>query len=114
MVRRTSVDAYNAIKQNGLLSERRWQTYDVLYKFGPATAMELRKYFPKGHVDSQIRARLNELRELGVAYEVKERPCGVTGHVVIEWDVSDGLPLKRKTIKKTKCINCGGSGYITR
>lgn len=111
MIRDTSIEAYNTIKNNGLLSERRFQVYEVLFAHGPATAMELRRFFPKGFVDSQIRARLNELRQLGCARESKERPCSVTGMNVIEWEVTDKLPVKFEKSEKIKCEHCNGKGY---
>lgn len=111
-IRKTSLESYKTIKENGLLSQRRFETYELLFKHGPATAMELRKYFPKNSVDSQIRARLNELREHGVAYERRERVCNVTGMNVIEWEVTDRLPLKLEKKEKIKCKSCKGKGYI--
>lgn len=112
MIRETSVEAYNKIKENGLLSKRRWQVYDVLFHNGPATAMELRNRFPKGTVDSQIRARLNELRDLGVVHEKSERECRVTGMRVIEWEVTDRLPVKFDKPHREKCKTCNGKGYV--
>lgn len=89
------------------------QAYEVLFHHGPATAMELRSYFPKNHVDSQIRARLGELRDMGVAYEKRERPCSITGMNVIEWEVTERLPKKLKSKSNyIKCSRCNGSGKI--
>ena len=47
-------------------------------------------------------ARFTELRRLGVIYEKKERPCRVTGRNVIEWDLTDKLPVDFKNPNKTK------------
>jgi hypothetical protein len=106
MVRQTSMDAYKSIKDNGLLSERRWQVYDVVFKHGPMTSGEA-----FGHLNAgvplrnltQSRARFTELRECGVFAEVGERDCKVTGHNAIVWDVTDRLPLKRRA-KKTNGV----------
>jgi hypothetical protein len=38
--------------------------------------------------------RLNEMRAMGVVYEVGTKVCSVTGKVAIEWDVTDALPVK--------------------
>lgn len=114
MIRSTSREAYNTIKANGLLGKRQWEVYNLLFLHGPCTAMELRKFFPEGIVDSQIRARLNELRKFGVACEVRTRKCTVTGMNVIEWDVTDRLPIEPPKKKQTKCPSCDGSGYLQK
>lgn len=88
--RRTSVEAYNKIRESGLLSQRRFEVYDALYRWGPATATELAGM-------SGIKGawkRLSELVRLGVAYEVRTRKCQVTGQQVIEFDVTDNMPVK--------------------
>ena len=51
---------------------------------------------------SQSRARFTELRELGVIYEVRNRKCTITGMNVIEWDLTDRLPVTVKNTNKTK------------
>lgn len=112
MVRQTSLESYTTIKNNGLLSEKRWAVYDVLFQYGPATAMELRQKMKPGFVDSQVRARLNELRTLGLAEEKKTRICTITGMNVIEWDVTSRLPIKLDKPKKIKCEHCCGKGYF--
>ena len=35
-------------------------------------------------------------------YEKTERKCNVTGRVVIEWDLTDRLPIKPTTTSNTK------------
>lgn len=114
MIRQTSKEAYFKIKTEGLLSEKRMVVYTILFEHGPLTGMELRKYLPQGYIDSQVRARLNELRSFGVAHEVGKKVCSVTGMTVILWDVTKRLPLQ--TYKKTtnvKCPHCGRRGYIS-
>ena len=55
VVRSTSADAYRKIRDEGLLSERRWQVYDALFAHGPCTGMELLEAMPtepeKKHCD---------------------------------------------------------------
>lgn len=99
MIRNTSVDAYITIKNNGLLSAKRWIVYHILFEHGPLTGME-------------VRARLNELRALSVAEEQGVRVCSVTGMRVILWDVTQRLPVKFDTPNRHKCKSCGGKGYI--
>lgn len=106
MIRQTSIDAYNKIKQNGSLSSRRWEVYDVLFKYGPLTgneAIEKLKEEGKGAktFDTNSHSRLSELRQLGVIYEVGKKVCNVTGMNVILWDVTNNLPKKLEK-QKTK------------
>lgn len=115
MVRKTSLEAYNLIKENGLLSKRRMEIYFALYEHGPCTANELFKKTKgfNGVVQANLHARLGEMRDLGVVEEVTERVCGVTGRLVIVWDVTDRIPFKLDKPVKHRCKACGGSGYIT-
>ena len=46
--------------------------------------------------------RLSELRNLGVIYEKKERKCNITVKVVIEWDLTDKLPINIKVNNNSK------------
>lgn len=116
MVRRTSIEAYNAIRDQGLLSKRRWEVYDILFKNGPLTANEAFYKLYQGKLGpvnaaSNSAARFSELRDRGVIYEVRERTCRITGMTVIEWDVTDKLPLRFEKPKRYKCKHCGGKGY---
>lgn len=119
MVRQTSVEAYNEIKDNGLLSQRRWEVYEVLFFHGPMTANEVFNYLTRTRSSNVFRAhstnsRFSELREMGVIKETKERICKVTGRNVIEWDVTENIPKKYrkdKLVKDTRfiCLMCGKS-----
>lgn len=97
--RETSAQAYATIRDNGLLSRIRWVAYDALYRHGPCTARELRQRAggDPGAADftDSYHKRLSELRDLGVAREVEERKCTVTGQQAIVWDVTAGLPEKK-------------------
>lgn len=93
--RKTSVEAYREIKTGGLLSKRRFEVYECLFYNGPMTASEISEMLPgkkSRTIGSNVHARLGELRESGVVYEVKERICSISGKNVIEWDVTDKLP----------------------
>lgn len=103
MVRETSYAAYCEIRDKGLLSERRFQVYEQLYLHGPCTTNELfhrstLKLPSNSNVN--ISARLGELRDMGVVTEIRQRPCSITGMLVIEWGVTDKLPQKFKPTKK--------------
>jgi len=97
--RKTSIDCYNKIKQEGLLSKRRLQVYESVLTNAPCTASEV---FNKKNLKTNQSGRFTELRDLGVIYEKGERLCSVTGRNVIEWDLTDRLPIKIKKSNKTK------------
>jgi len=117
MTRSTSIEAYHKIKDEGLLSLRRWQVYDVLFRFGPLTGNEVLKYL-QGHHGIKagnapsIVSRLGELRAVGIVIEKGKRMCTVSGMKVILWDVNSKLPIKLEKEIKEKCHACNGKGYI--
>ena len=101
--RQTSIDCYNKIKSEGLLSKMRLKVYEAILRKAPCTSGEaFATMTTKENQISQSRARFTELRELGVIYEVQNRKCSITGMSVIEWDLTDRLPIKIKSSNKTK------------
>lgn len=102
-LRQTSIDCYNQIKSEGLLSDLRLLTYHAILHTAPCTAGELQKYIEKNEIKVKHAWKLlSQLRDLGVIYERSERVCFVTGRKVIEWDLTDKLPLKQKAPVVTK------------
>lgn len=105
MIRETSIEAYRAIREGGLLSERRLQVYELLYHYGPCTANELinRAGKKSSLINQNVVTRLGELRDMGCVKELGVRQCDVTGMKVIVWDVTGKLPGKLyKKRKKTR------------
>ena len=101
--RQTSIDCYNEIKENGLLSKKRLEVYFAILKNAPCTSSEaMTSNLNSTNVLSQSRARFTELRELGVIYEKSERKCTITGKNVIEWDLTDRLPKDIKLSNNSK------------
>ena len=101
--RQTSIECYNKIKKEGLLSKMRFKVYEAIIKNAPCTSGEaFATMTTKENQISQSRARFTELRDLGVIYEVQNRKCTITGMSVIEWDLTDKLPLRTKKQNKTK------------
>jgi len=102
-VRKISADIYHRIRDEGLLSRARFRIYECLYLHGPMTASEcfavLAKEVPR--LNWNTRTRFGELRDQGVVYEVRERPCRVTGELVIEWGVTNRLPVPLRREAKT-------------
>jgi predicted transcriptional regulator len=98
--RQTSIDCYNQIKEEGLLSNMRFRVYSALLAMGkPSTTREVYKTI---NVEKQEATRFTELRNLGVIYEVQNRKCTITGRTSIEWWLTDRLPVKIKKSNKTK------------
>lgn len=114
MTRQTSIEAYNTIKENGLLSARRWQVYKTVYENGPITSAEAFQIMNQGSPMrniTQSRARFTELRDMGVFTEVGKRICSVTGMTVILWDCTKNLPINFKKSKRVPCKYCDGKGF---
>ena len=98
--RQTSIDCYNQIKEEGLLSNMRFRVYSALLAMGkPSTTREV---YATMNVIKQEATRFTELRKLGVIYEVQNRTCTVTGRTSIEWDLTDRLPVNIKKSNRTK------------
>ena len=98
--RQTSIDCYNEIKANGLLSKRRLEVYEAIFKAAPCTTNEALMFIHSG--SHGVGSRTTELRELGVIYEKGVKKCLVTGRNVIEWDLTDNLPKDIKLKTNTK------------
>lgn len=102
-MRQTSLDAYNKIKTNGLLSQRRFDVYEIIFVHGPLTgaAVADKFYADRKQItrSENVRNRITELRDMGVVKEVGFQTDTATGMRVILWDVTDNLPVKlRKKI----------------
>ena len=101
--RQTSIDCFNQIKEEGLLSNMRFKIYESILINAPCTSAEvLSTMLSKNSAITSSRARFTELRELGVIYEVQTRKCTITGRTSIEWDLTDRLPVNMKKTNKTK------------
>lgn len=98
MPRQTSIEVYNTIKNNGLLSKLRFETYKLLYEYGPMSANELfhkaKEVYNNANLRDTYHQRLSELKEQNVCIEVDKRDCKITGREVLIWDVTNNLPTK--------------------
>lgn len=97
-VRKTSKKAYELVLHSGLLGKRQKQAYHVLYECGPLTGNELSE---KMGMYGQWK-RCSELKKRGLAEEVGERKCSITGMNCITWDVTDLLPDRVLNAKQKK------------
>ena len=100
--RKTSIECFNKIKQEGLLSKRRFEVYEALYTSAPCTSSEAIRNAKTTFGVFGVSSRFTELRDLGVIYEKGEKQCTITGRNVIEWDLTDKLPVNFKNKNKTK------------
>jgi hypothetical protein len=101
--RTTSINCYNQIKAEGLLSKLRLKTLNAMLYSSPCTAGELQSYIDKNGIQVKHAWKLlSQLRDLGVVYERQERKCNITDRLVIEWDLTDKLPIKSTTTSNTK------------
>lgn len=103
-MRETSLEAYNRIKDEGLLSERRFEVYEITYLHGPGTAGELSQHTHKQNRNN-FATRLTELRKQGVVRECGERDCLVTGYNAIVWEVTDEMPIPFKRDSHSKFLD---------
>jgi hypothetical protein len=98
MTRKTSIETFRQIEEEGMLSSRRLQVYSTLFKIGPATAAEIseadRGSFTNPAKGDNSHARLSELKKMGCVEEVGERVCSITGRNVLVFDVTSDLPQK--------------------
>jgi len=92
--RETSIEAYHKVKETGLLSTLRLAVFKILCEHGPMTAGEMRKFGGAGMNSGVYGTRLSELQRMGVVKEVETRPCNVTGHRAIVWDITHEMPVK--------------------
>jgi len=110
-VRQTSIDCYNQIKAEGLLSKRRLQVYEILLENGALTGTEVAILFKKKFVSSNhsegIRNRLTELLDRGVIYEKGIVNCKTTNRKVSLWDLTNNLPkdVSNKPSRKQQRTN---------
>lgn len=96
MIRKTSIDTYNAIKEDGLLGRLQFAVYDVIFKHGPLTQNELHRYYFADTQPRNVQPRVSELVDFGVVVAVGERDCKITERRCIIWDVTENLPVKPK------------------
>lgn len=90
----TSYEVYKKIKDNRLLSKKRFAVYEALFKIKrPATSNEIFTAMRVPNIqNNNIAPRLTELCELGVVKKHAKAVCPVTGNRVIVWALSGDLP----------------------
>ena len=107
MVQKTSVETYYAIKNSGLISEKRMRVFDIFY-LNPTglTGSEVSEIYRKENPTSQhsetIRNRITELVQMGVLAEVGVVECQFSKRNVMKWCCIDKMPipLEKKLTRK--------------
>lgn len=94
MTRKTSIDAYNEIKRLGLLPERRWEVYDLLYRKGPLTAKAAWLMLAPRSATGVIATRFSELCRQGAIEVVGDTIDPGSKFKATLWDVTGRLPAK--------------------
>lgn len=104
-VRQTSLEAFNQITSEGLLSRMRWIVYNLVYCNPLETAQELAAHITAPESNSSVglnlHARLGELRERGVIRETGARKCSKTKRKAMTWEVTRQLPHKPEKRERT-------------
>jgi Fe2+ or Zn2+ uptake regulation protein len=108
-INQNSMDAFNHIKKNGLLSDKRLKVYQIFVN-NPLglTGSEVSDIFKKNYPSSQhsetIRNRITELRDMGVLDEIGNVDCKFTKRKVMKYRVNTNMPTKL-VIKKSLNTN---------
>jgi len=97
MVRQTSLEVYEKIEKEGLLSKNRWRVYDLIYRYGAMTGAQIsglyNEHYGKSSVSEVVRNRITELVKQTVVTELGTCKCPVTGNTVMRYDVTANLPI---------------------
>lgn len=98
MIQTTSIQTYDAIKNSGLLSDKRMKVYDIFYEnpqglTGTQVSNIFKSKFPSAEHSETIRNRITELRDMGVLYEVGVVECEYTHRNVMKFALTDNLPV---------------------
>lgn len=113
-MKQTSIDAYEQIKSEGLLTKRKLEVYQILKFHGPMTAHEVvgvaRSKYPLAN-QTGFNARLSELEKLGCVEIADTKTNPVSGKQNYVWRVTNNLPKKLIKPSKIKCPHCDGLGY---
>jgi hypothetical protein len=107
MVQTTSIETYHAIKNSGLISDKRLKVFDIFYQNPQGlTGAEVSEIFRKNNPTSQhsetIRNRITELVQMGVLVELGVVECQFSKRKVMKWCCIDNMPipLEKKLTKK--------------
>jgi len=92
MIRDTSIQTYNIIKENGILGQLQWEVYDYLFHNGPTYQQYLT--IARNDLSRSLSPRFAELERMGAIKEVGRTISQYTKHEVMLWDVTSNIPRK--------------------
>ena len=107
MTRNTSIETYQTIVNNGLLSKRRLEVYQLLYNMGPMTANEVIRWYRNKYPEANqtgFNARFSELEEIGVIAVIGSKKDEISGNKCMIWSTTNAIPkkLSKSSTKKEK------------
>jgi len=86
-MRETSIEAYKAIRSNGVLGERQLEALALLAVHGPITALDLNTIATAKGYTMGLWKRLSELKRLGYVREQGTKVDVISGRRSIVWEV---------------------------
>lgn len=111
MVQRTSIETYHAIKDSGLISEKRMKVFDIFYQHpegltGAQVSEIYRKENPTSQHSETIRNRITELVQMGVLVDLGAVECEFSKRSVTKWCCIDKMPIPlEKKLTRREQIN---------
>lgn len=103
----TSIETYYAIKNSGLISEKRMKIFDIFYEnpqglTGAEVSELYRKKYPTSQHSETIRNRITELVQMDVLGECGIVVCQFSKRNVMRWCCIDKMPipLEKKISRK--------------
>ena len=103
-INQNSMDAFNHIKKNGLLSDKRLKVYHIFLQYpdgltGSEVSEIYKDHYPSSQHSETIRNRITELRDMGVLDEVGNVACKFTKRTVMKYRVNTNIPTKLQVKK---------------
>jgi hypothetical protein len=98
MIQKTSIETYYAIKNSGLISDKRLKVFDIFWEHpdgltGTQVFEIFKNKYPSSKHSETIRNRITELRNMGVIDEVGVVECDFTNRKVMKFAISNRLPV---------------------
>ena len=95
MTRQTSIEVYNQIQIEGLLSAVDLAVYSTLFHHGPLTQGETwKEHNSHQYMRHTVGPAFARLKRRDAITEVEKRTCRLTGRTVYSWDVTCHVPTK--------------------
>ena len=90
MTQATSRQAFLDILNSGALGASQKKVFETIFEAGAATGRELNDKLKS----QSAHKRLSELQDMGLIREKGVRPCAVTGHDAVAWEITGSMPRK--------------------